>query len=86
MLPNLQRQIDQHASDPGSHLQALKLLLLQLGQRAHLVDLGLLHRELRGDRLLIDLQPLIFDIVARGQFLCLAAEALEASPEMTPRS
>ena len=60
VLPNLQRQIHQHAVDSGTNLQSVQLFLLQLRQGPRLVDLRLLLRQLRLNRFLVDRQSLLF--------------------------
>ena len=76
MLPHLQRQVDQNAINAGTHLKRVQLFLLQLSERAHLVHFGLLFGHLRFDRLLVDIQPFIFNVVSRGEFVGLALRRL----------
>ena len=59
----------QHAVETGANVQLLALLTLQQHQRAGLIDLGLLDREARGDRLLIGGELLGGDRVSHAKLL-----------------
>ena len=64
MLTYLMWQIDQHTRDPGSNSQRILLALLQCKQRFRLLHLRLLDSELRGDCLLIQVEPLLLKMIA----------------------
>ncbi len=69
MLPDLEWQIHQHSVDSRTDFQGVELLLLQLGQSPRLVNLVLFLSHLSVDGLLVDHQPLLFQIVSGREFV-----------------
>ena len=66
VLAHLVGQVDQHAVDAGAHAERVELLLLQREDRLGLLDLGLLHGELRLDRGLVEREPLVLEAYCGG--------------------
>ena len=71
-LSHLDIHFLQHARNSSADFQRVQLLVLELGKRAHLVNLGLLHRHLRGDGFGIHGDAIQFNLMACGHFPRLA--------------
>lgn len=80
VLPNLQRNFHEVAFNSRPNFQIVELLLLQFGERAHLVHFRLLLRKLRLNRFLRDIQAFVLNIVPGREIIELALRVFVLHP------